>query len=91
MLDGWALEADSHAIGFLGDAIVGVDERAAADLREILFLRSPDDANGPAAVVEGRREPALVAVRRLVARERQGISGRELAAFEAADAGAAVG
>ena len=33
VLDGRALEADAHAIGFLGDAIVGVDEGAAAALR----------------------------------------------------------
>src|SRR5690349_7869358 len=91
MLDGRSLESDAHAIGFLGDAIVRLHEGAPAPVAEIVVLRSPDDAYRSAAVVERLRQPLLVARRRLLAGERQHVAGRELAAFEAADAGARIG
>src|SRR4029077_12774397 len=59
VLDRRPLEADAHAIGLLGDAIVGLDEGAASARAEIVVLRSPDDADRPAAIVEGLAELAL--------------------------------
>src|SRR5260370_18383780 len=91
MLDGRALEADAHAIGFAGFAIFGFDEGLAATGAEIVVLRAPHDADGAAAIVESGAELALVRRRRLVGGERQRIACRELASLEAADAGARIG
>src|SRR4029077_12591516 len=51
VFDRRALEADAHAIGLLGDAIVGLDEGAAAARAEIVVLRPPDEADRPPAIV----------------------------------------
>src|SRR5689334_5591380 len=91
MLDGRALEADAHAVSFLGDTVVGADEGRAALLAEIVLLRSPHDAHRPVAIVERCGELALLARRRVVEPERQAVVRLQLAALEAADAGARVG
>ncbi len=91
MLDHGTLEADAHAIGFLGNAILRFHERAAAGLAEVIVLRSPDDAYRTAAIVEGLRQLAFVDGGDARPRERQHVASGELAAVEAADAGARVG
>src|SRR5258708_10171883 len=87
MLDRRALEADAHAIGFLGYAVFGFDECLAAAGAEIVFLRPPHDADRAPAIVEGAADLALFTRQRLINGERQYIACRKPAPLEAADAG----
>ena len=57
----------------------------------MIFLRAPDNADRPGAIVEGSGELAVVAGRCVVARKGQGIASGQLAAIEAADAGPRIG
>jgi hypothetical protein len=82
VLDRRALEANAHAIGLLGDAVVGLREGAAAARAEMVVLRPPDDADRPAAIVEGLAKLLLAAGRRLIAGERHAIALRALPALK---------